>query len=61
MVKFIWKEADENSPIYKTGFIVSSVKLNKSKVKTKRKGDNKWKNCLFSQFLEAKQGKKPLK
>ena len=41
MVKFIWKEADENSPIYKTGFIISSVKLNKSKVKTKRKGKNK--------------------
>ena len=32
MVKFIWKEADENSPIYKTGFIISSVKLYKSKV-----------------------------
>ena len=37
MVKFIWKEADENSPIYKTGFIISSVKLNKSKVKLKEK------------------------
>ena len=41
MVNFIWKEADENSPIYKTGFIISSVKLYKSKVKTKRKGDKK--------------------
>ena len=41
MVKFIWKEADENSPIYKTGFIISSVKLYKSKVINKRKGDYK--------------------
>ena len=39
MVKFILKEADENSPIYKTGFIISSVKVNKSKVKIKSKGD----------------------
>ena len=39
MVKYILKEADENSPIYKTGFIISSVKLNKSKVKIKSKGD----------------------
>ena len=39
MVKFIWKEADKNSPIFKTGFIISSVKLNKSKVKNKSKGD----------------------
>ena len=39
MVKFILKEADENSRIYKTGFIISSVKLNKSKVKIKSKGD----------------------
>ena len=39
MVKYILKEADENSPIYKTEFIISSVKLNKSKVKIKSKGD----------------------
>ena len=39
MVKLILKEADENSPIYKTGFIISSVKVNKSKVKIKSKGD----------------------
>ena len=39
MVKFIWKEADENSPIYKTRFIISSGKLYKSKGKTKSKGD----------------------
>ena len=39
MVKFIFKEADENSPIYKTGFIISFVKFNKSKVKNKSKGD----------------------
>ena len=31
MVKFILKEADENSPIYKAGFILSPLKLNKSK------------------------------
>ena len=39
MVKFIFKEADKNSPIYKTGFIISSEKLNKSKVKIKSKGE----------------------
>ena len=39
MVKLILKEADENSHIYKTGFIISSVKFNKSKVKIKSKGD----------------------
>ena len=30
MVKFILKEADENSPIYKTGFIISPIKIKKS-------------------------------
>ena len=29
MVKFILKEADENSPIYKTGFIISPIKIKK--------------------------------
>ena len=38
MVKFILKEADENSRIYKTGFIISSVKFNKTKIK-RGKGD----------------------
>ena len=40
MVKFILKETDENSPIYKKGFIISSLKLNKSNVTNKIKGDN---------------------
>ena len=35
MVKIIWKKADENSPIFKTGFIISSLMLDKSKVKNK--------------------------
>ena len=50
--------AKKNDPIFKTGFIISSPKLNFNK---KRKGDNKWKNYLFSLFLEIKQGKKLLK
>ena len=29
MVKFTLKEADENSRIYKTGFIISSIKIKK--------------------------------
>ena len=29
MVKFILKEADENSRIYKTGFIISPIKVKK--------------------------------
>ncbi len=40
MVKFTLKEADENSPIYKTGFILSPLKLNKS-IKIKHKGGAK--------------------
>ena len=40
MVKFIWKEADENSPIYKTGFILSPLKLNKS-INIRHKGGTK--------------------
>ena len=40
MVKFIWKEADENSPIYKTGLILSPLKLNKS-IKIRHKGGTK--------------------
>ena len=40
MVKFILKEADENSPIYKTGFILSPLKLNKS-IKIRHKGGTK--------------------
>ena len=40
MVKFIWKEADENSPIYKTGFILSPLKLNKL-IKIRHKGGAK--------------------
>ena len=40
MVKFILKEADENSPIYKTGFILSPLKLNKS-INIKHKGGTK--------------------
>ena len=40
MVKFILKEADENSPIYKTGFILSPLKLNKS-INSKHKGGTK--------------------
>ena len=58
MVKIIWKELKEDDPIFKTGFIISNPKLNFNK---KRKGDKKWKNYLFSQFLEIKQGKKLLK
>ena len=57
MVKIIWKELKEDDPIFKTGFIISNPKLNFNK---KRKGDKKWKNYLFSQFLEIKQGKKLL-
>ena len=55
MVKIIWKEPKEDDPIFRTGFIISNPKLNFNK---KRKGDKKWKNYLFSQFLEIKQGKK---
>ena len=55
MVKIIWKELKEDDPIFKTGFIISNPKLNFNK---KRKGDKKWKNYLFSLFLEIKQGKK---
>ena len=58
MVKIIWKELKEDDPIFKTGFIISNPKLNFNK---KRKGDKKWENYLFSQFLEIKQGKKLLK
>ena len=29
MIKFILKETDENSRIYKTGFIISPVKIKK--------------------------------
>ena len=29
MVKFTLKEADENSGIYKTGFIISPIKIKK--------------------------------
>ena len=58
MVKIIWKELKEDDPIFKTGFIISNPKLNFNK---KRKGDKKWKNYLFSLFLEIKQGKKLLK
>ena len=57
MVKIIWKELKEDDPIFKTGFIISNPKLNFNK---KRKGDKKWKNYLFSLFLEIKQGKKLL-
>ena len=57
MVKIIWKEPKEDDPIFKTGFIISNPKINLSK---KRKGKNKWKNYLFSLFLEIKQGKKLL-
>jgi len=41
MVKFILKEADENSTIYNTGFIISPLKLNKAK-KSDIKGGTKW-------------------
>ena len=41
MVKFILKEADKNSPIYKTGLILSPLKLNKS-IKIRHKGGTKW-------------------
>ena len=58
MVKIIWKEPKEDDRIFKTGFIISNPKLNFNK---KRKGDNKWKNYLFSLFPEIKQEKKLLK
>ena len=29
MVKFTLKEADENSRIYKTGFVISQIKIKK--------------------------------
>ena len=58
MVKIIWKEPKEDNRIFKTCFIISNPKLNVNK---KRKGENKWKNYLFSLFLEIKQGKKLLK
>ena len=58
MVKIIWKELKEDDPIFKTGFIISNPKVNFNK---KKKGVNKWKNYLFSLFLEIKQGKKLLK
>ena len=58
MVKIIWKEPKDDDPIFRTGFIISNPKLNFNK---KRKGGNKWKNYLFSLFLEIKQGKKLLK
>ena len=38
MVKIIWKELKEDDPIFKTGFIISSLKLNFNK---KRKGEKK--------------------
>ena len=38
MVKFTLKEADENSRIYKTGFILSPLKPNKE-IEMKHKGD----------------------
>ena len=40
MVKFTLEEADENSRIYKTGFIISPLKLNKTK-KIRHKGRTK--------------------
>ena len=58
MVKIIWKEPKEDDRIFKTGFIISNPKLNVNK---KRKGENKWKNYLFSLFLEIKQEEKLLK
>ena len=58
MVEIVWKELKEDDPIFKTGFIISNPKL---KFNKKSKGDKKWKNYLFSQFLEIKQGKKLLK
>ena len=58
MFKIIWKKLKEDDPIFKTGFIISNPKLN---FNTKRKGDKKWKNYLFSLFLEIKQGEKLLK
>ena len=50
--------AKKNDPIYTGRYIISNPKLNFNK---KRKGENKWKNYLFSLFLEIKQGKKLLK
>ena len=40
MVKFILREADKNSQIYKAGFIISPLKLNKE-IEIKHKGDKK--------------------
>ena len=40
MFKIIWKELKEDDPIFKTGFIFSSPKLNKSK-KIRHKGGKK--------------------
>ena len=50
--------AKENDPIYTGRYIISNPKVNLNKI---RKGDNKWRNYLFSLFLEIKQGKKLLK
>ena len=36
MVKFILKEADENSRIYKKGFIISNIKIKKKELKMLR-------------------------
>ena len=38
MVKIIWKELNEDDPIFKTGFIISNPKVNFNK---KKKGVNK--------------------
>ena len=50
--------AKESDPIYTGRYIISNPKVNLNKI---RKGDNKWRNYLFSLFLEIKQGKKLLK
>ncbi len=50
--------AKKNDPIYTGRYIISNPKVNLNKI---RKGDNKWRNYLFSLFLEIKQGKKLLK
>ena len=59
MGKVIYREyAKKNDPIYTGRYIISNPKVNLNKI---RKGDNKWRNYLFSLFLEIKQGKKLLK
>ena len=50
--------AKKNDPIYTGRYIISNPKVNLNKI---RKGDNKWRNYLFSLFLEIKQRKKLLK